>query len=250
MPEACAVTTIVRIFYPAALILPLLLAVPTAEAQIYSWRDAAGTLVISNRPAATGDAMTTYAVAGEGAIRTTTPAAERTAVSGRGRDRFDDLIDASAREHGVSPGLVRAVIQAESGFDPWAISPKGAMGLMQLMPATARDLGVRDPFHPGENIRGGVTYLARLLARYDQNVELALAAYNAGPANVERYGFKVPPFRETRDYVKKITARTDTASAAPRAPVIYKWTELIDGRATVRYTNVPPPTGTTFQTIQ
>jgi soluble lytic murein transglycosylase-like protein len=207
-------------------------AVP-AHAQIYSWRDASGTLVLSNKPRADRGEATTYAVRGAAAIRTTT----RPQSSARQR-QFDDLIEQYARVHGISADLVRAVIQAESNFNPRAVSAKGAMGLMQLMPATARELGVTDPFHPGENIRGGVTYLARLLARYDQNVELALAAYNAGAGNVERYGHAVPPFRETRDYVKKITA--NSAAAAPAAPVIYKWTELVNGQPKVRYSNVPP----------
>lgn len=216
---------------PAVLLLCLAVAVP-AEAQIYSWRDASGTLVVSNKPRTPGGGeMSTYAVRGASEIRATRPAPR---VDGR----FDDLIEHYATEHGVSPALVRAVIQAESAFNPRAVSHKGAMGLMQLMPATARELGVDDPFHPADNIRGGVTYLSRLLTRYDHNVELALAAYNAGPGNVERYGNTVPPFRETRDYVRKITARS---AVAPRPdPIIYKWTEVVAGQPKVRYSNVPP----------
>jgi soluble lytic murein transglycosylase-like protein len=205
-----------------------------AEAQIYAWRDSSGTLVLSNTPRADRGEVTTYAVRGAAAIRTTTKP-ER---SERQR-QYDDLIEQYARAHGVSADLVRAVIQAESNFNPRAVSSKGAMGLMQLMPATARELGVSDPFHPADNIRGGVTYLARLLAKYDNNVELALAAYNAGAGNVERYGNAVPPFRETREYVKKITANSGIAAAVPPA-VIYKWTELVNGEPKVRYSNFPP----------
>src|SRR5262245_50917816 len=224
----------------AALVICLTSAVP-AQAQIYSWRDAAGTLVLSDKPRPDGlGEMTTYAVRGSAAVRTTAKP-----EAARDQGRFDDLIEQHATSQGVSPDLVRAVIQAESGFNPNAISRKGAMGLMQLMPATARELGVDNPFHPDENIRGGVTYLARLLARYDQNVELALAAYNAGPASVDRPGNAVPPYRETPAYVRKITAKARGTDAAPPPPqvVIYKWTEIVDGRPLVRYSNVRPSTG-------
>lgn len=229
-------------------VVSVLAAAVPAQAQIYAWRDASGTLVLSDRarPAAEGE-MTTYAVRGSSDLRTTTRPAAPTQQS-----RFDDLIEHHARAQGVSPDLVRAVIQAESNFNPRAISRKGAMGLMQLMPATARDLGVDHPFQPADNIRGGVTYLARLLARYDQNVELALAAYNAGPANVERYGNAVPPYRETRDYVRKITARSSAAAVAPAPlpapPTIYKWTEMVDGQPRVRYSNVQPA-GVSYETV-
>ena len=209
-----------------------------AFAQIYTWRDDAGHLVLSNKPQAGATEVATYAVPGRSMMRTTTPPAKA-----QTRARYDDLIEQHAANHGLSPDLVRAVIQAESGFNPRAISAKGAMGLMQLMPATARELGVNDPFRPDDNIRGGVSYLAQLMTRYNQNLELALAAYNAGPGNVERYG-AVPPFRETRAYVKKITGATSSSKPpAPRGPVIYKWVEVVDGKSRTRYSNIPPREG-------
>jgi soluble lytic murein transglycosylase-like protein len=204
-----------------------------AAAQIYSWRDAAGRLVLSDRPNA--DKSATYEVHGAAAIRATTPL-----LSAKKSAPFDAAINEHARRQGVAADLVRAVIQVESAFNPSAVSNKGAMGLMQLMPATAQELGVTNPFDPEQNIRGGVTYLKQLLNRYDQKVELALAAYNAGIGNVTKYG-TVPPFKETRNYVDKIT------KAAPSAPVsvntIYKWIELVEGKPVTKFSNKPPAAG-------
>jgi soluble lytic murein transglycosylase-like protein len=206
-----------------------------AFGQIYTWRDDAGHLVLSNQPRTGAVEVPTYAVPGRSMMRTTTGPDKSSA-----RVQYDDLIEHHAANHGLSADLVRAVIQAESGFNPHAVSPKGAIGLMQLMPVTARELGVTDPFRPDDNIRGGVLYLAQLMARFDQNLELALAAYNAGPGNVERYG-AVPPFRETRAYVRKINgALSPTEPPGPRGPLIYKWVEVVDGKARTRYSNIPP----------
>ena len=116
---------------------------------------------------------------------------------------YDDIIEEAAAEYDMDANLIRAVMQAESAFHPYAVSRAGAEGLMQLMPELADEMQVNDSFDPRENIMGGARYLKRLLEYHGGNLDLALASYNAGPGNVERYG-GVPPFRETRHYVKTI----------------------------------------------
>ena len=118
-------------------------------------------------------------------------------------------IDASARRYGLDPLLVRAVIQTESNFDPMAVSPKGAVGLMQLMPQTAQRYGVENRFDPAQNVEGGVRYLRDLLAMFDGDLTLALAAYNAGEGAVLKYGRRVPPYAESQQYVVKVRAFYD-----------------------------------------
>ena len=118
------------------------------------------------------------------------------------KDQYDRMILRSARNHRMEPALVKAVIAAESNFKPRAVSRVGAQGLMQLMPATARMLGVENPFHPAENVEGGTRYLRDMLDRYG-DLKHALAAYNAGPEAVDRYG-GIPPYPETLDYVSRV----------------------------------------------
>jgi soluble lytic murein transglycosylase-like protein len=224
----------------------VLLPAVQASAQIYAWRDVNGTLVLSDK---TIDAPTdVYTVEGAPTIRTTRKA-ERDVT-----ERYEDLVLAHSSANGLRPELVRAVIQVESGFNPRARSPKGAMGLMQLMPATARTLGVQNAWDPDDNIRGGTKYLRMLLDRYQGDERLALAAYNAGSGAVDRYGGTVPPYRETRDYVRKVGSaadgtRTGTGAGTgkgvtPGKLVIYKTIEVVDGRAIPRYSSEQPPAGT------
>ncbi len=118
-------------------------------------------------------------------------------------DEFSDFIELASKKYSVDPALVRAVIHAESGFNPKARSHKGALGLMQLMPATARRLGVFDASVPSKNIFGGVQYLSDLLARFNGDINLAAAAYNAGPEAVTKYA-GIPPYSETRVYVQRV----------------------------------------------
>jgi soluble lytic murein transglycosylase-like protein len=213
-----------------------------ADAQIYAWRDADGTLVLSDRAI---DAPTdVYTVTGAPKYVTTRPAENDIEY-----DRFETLIQEHSTRQALRPELVRAVIQVESGFNPRALSPKGAMGLMQLMPATARSLGVNNPWDPAQNIRGGTDYLRRLLDEYEGNEELALAAYNAGSGAVAKYGRRIPPYRETRDYVRKVGAAAGETGSSPRQKlIIYKTVEILEGRAIPRYSSERPSSGT-FQIV-
>jgi len=212
-----------------ALLTPL-----SADAQIYAWHDVNGTLVLSDRKLNEG-AMT-YTVPEASGSRTT-----KTALSEYSH-AYDSLVEEHAGRQTLRPELVRAVIQVESGFNPLARSPKGAMGLMQLMPATAKRLGVRNAYDPADNIRGGCAYLRQLLDRYDGNEQLALAAYNAGEGAVDRHGRNIPPFQETQEYVKKVGRISDVQNASLRQRIIYKTFEIVDDRVVPRYSSKKPAT--------
>ena len=224
----------------AGLMVAAFLAAPRpAEAQIYSSRDAKGTLVLSNHQLDPSAKRLDLPKA------PSVPAPKAVAATQRRRGaEYDGFIEAQAAAHGVRPELIRGVIQAESNFNPRALSPKGAMGLMQLMPATAAHLGVLNPFNAFENIRGGIAYLRQLLNRYDSNEALALAAYNAGPGAVDRHGVQVPPYQETQQYVKRILGSMPSAAAADvdvaSPKIIYKTTEVIDGYSVPRYSTAKP----------
>jgi soluble lytic murein transglycosylase-like protein len=218
----------------AAIALLLLSVASPSAAQIYSWRDAKGQLVLSDRPL--DPSARTFAIPKAPGVRVTRP------VPTAPPRAYDALIDEQAAAQGVRADLVRAVIQVESAFNPSARSVKGALGLMQLMPGTALEHGVGNPFNPAENIRGGVAYLRKLLDRYENNEELALAAYNAGPSAVDRHGSRVPPYRETRQYVQKIRGKTSVSDTA-RPRTIYKTTEIVDGKPVPRYSDTKPASG-------
>src|SRR5688572_7335837 len=205
-----------------------------AAAQIFTARDASGTTVLSNSRVERPTQI--YAVPGAPTYRTTTAG-----LPGRSA-AFEDLVIEHAQRQSLRPELVRAVIQVESGFNPDATSPKGAMGLMQLMPQTARSLGVLNAYDPADNIRGGTVYLRQLLNKYG-NEQLALAAYNAGPGAVDKYD-GVPPYRETREYVRKVGSKAGAGQAAgqPRA-IIYRSFEIVGDRVIPKLSQDPPRSG-------
>ena len=151
---------------------------------------------------------------------------------------FSDMITVASNRHGLPEELVKAVIRVESGFNPRAVSNKGAQGLMQLMPKTASILGVRDSFDPAENIDGGVRHLKALLERFNNNLPLALAAYNAGAGAVDQYR-GIPPYAETRAYVSRIIGILggDTIASAVIPSSTYRY---VASDGAVVYTNIPP----------
>lgn len=150
--------------------------------------------------------------------------------------RYTAAIHEIAREHRVSPALIEAMVRTESGFDPAAVSPKGAGGLMQLMPRTASALGVVDRFDPRESIRGGVRHLRYLLERYQGSVVLALAAYNAGEGAVDAHR-GMPPYPETQQYVQRVLQRAGLADSLASAEALYRYLGPDD---VVTYSNLPP----------
>lgn len=181
-------------------VLGLLAGASPAYADIFAFTDASGITHFSNVPSDSRFKL----------LITSPPESVMTPASAHGKDwlgtsaKYDAAIAGAAAANTVQPNLVRALIVVESGFNPRAVSKKGAIGLMQLLPATAKRYGVKDAYDPEQNIRAGTHYLKDLLARFDSNLELALAAYNAGEEAVERHGRHVPPFAETMNYVPNV----------------------------------------------
>jgi soluble lytic murein transglycosylase-like protein len=171
------------------------------HADIYMRRGPDGTLHFSNCP--TGEDWKLYARENRRQYRYASYAKPRRKSSPA---QYEGLISTVAKSYGLNPVIVKSVIEVESGYDPLARSSKGAMGLMQIMPQTANDLGVANPWDPTENVTAGTRYLSWLLRKYSGNLALALAAYNAGPSAVDSYG-GIPPYQETTEYVKNVLAR-------------------------------------------
>ncbi|MBX7186001.1 MAG: transglycosylase SLT domain-containing protein [Vicinamibacteria bacterium] len=203
-----------------------------AEAQVYLRRNADGVLEATDSPE-TSEFRLRFSAKGV--------LIHSRGFRSRARPEFDPYIEDAAAKFGVSSDLIRAIIRVESAFDEYAVSSKGAKGLMQLMPATARRFGVSNPFDPAQAIMGGTEYLAYLLGLFRGNIDLAAAGYNAGENAVLRYG-GVPPYKETRNYVVRVNAALGSApmvmsaSAESRAP-----TGSSSGSTTLGFSGSLPP---------
>jgi len=182
----------------------------SAHADIYQYVDDNGGVHFTNVPTGSKGNKPAKVYREQKKQSPLTAAVAQPAGDGRRNDHRDvvpvsylNIINTACSRFGVDPSLVHAIVKVESDFNPYALSRKGAMGLMQLMPQTADTMNVRNTFSPDENVEGGVKYLRYLLDRYEGNISLALAAYNAGETAVKKWG-TIPPFKETQDYVKKI----------------------------------------------
>lgn len=223
-----------------------LIAAP-ARAQIASYLDERGRRVYTNgddlapqsrRAAKPTEGAKQTAAAGQ-AVQQAADSDRRTRAQAIGRGTLDRLVQETAERHRVDPALVRAVVEAESNWNPWAVSHKGAQGLMQLVPGTAQRFGAADAFNPEQNVDAGVRYLRTLLERYGGDLNKSLAAYNAGEHAVDRVG-GVPRFRETRHYVQKVTntyfgsPSRDPSRAWNSSRPIYR---TVDDRGRTLFTN-------------
>lgn len=193
------------------------LATGTAGADVYKYVDSRGQVYYTDKPQHAGYRMilrtpppfsqTASYVGGDGIVRLGNRrkgARPMNASTLQNRRQYEPIIEAAASRYSLDPALLHAVIRAESGYNPAAVSNKGAAGLMQLMPATATRFGVRDRFDPEENIDGGARYLSELIDMFASDVRLAVAAYNSGENTVKKYGNQIPPIAETRTYVERV----------------------------------------------
>ena len=191
--------------FKPAIFLALVLPTVTFAGGIYKYVEKDGTIVYTNVPPKGAQARQARKVEGEFRPAPSPDAPSRISVRSRiAAGEFDAYIDEAAVRYKMPPALVRAVMHAESAFDPNAISVVGASGLMQLMPGTAREMYVKDIFDPKDNIEGGVRYLRVLANEFDGDMVKMVAAYNAGPEAVKKYGGQVPPYAETQAYVRKV----------------------------------------------
>lgn len=202
-----------RAFTLSVSLLMLSLCVPNAQADVYKYVDKYGRVYLTDRPDHGGYKLL---------VKTWKGWVEPRGISKKinveaNRKRFAEHISSAAKRHGLSQALLHAVITAESWYNPDAISRAGAVGLMQLMPATAARYGVADSRDPSDNIEGGSRYLRDLLKMFGNNLTLAVAAYNAGENAVIQYGYKIPPYAETQDYVRKVLDYYRQYAAADKA---------------------------------
>ena len=179
-------------------------ATSTAAPSVYTQRDANGQLIFSDAPIENGEMVRTsyQAQYGRPVATASCQGMTESKLSARA-NALTQTIESAAVTHKVDANLLRAIAQIESCFDQQAVSKVGAQGVMQLMPATAKELGVTDSFNAAQNINGGARYIAKMLKRFNHNHQLALAAYNAGPGAVEKHQ-GIPPYPETQNYVKKV----------------------------------------------
>jgi soluble lytic murein transglycosylase-like protein len=191
-----------RVFlYVCALILAAAVAGGSARADIYKYVDKKGVVHFTNLPSSPQYRL--YQKNNHESNYINGPVTYKIGMGGDEK-RYDSVIESLCRKYEMDTALVKAVIKTESDFDPFAVSSKGAQGLMQLMPGTARDMQVRNPLDPNQNLQGGICYLRKMLDMFDGDMKLALAAYNAGFNTVIECGWRVPNIPETRDYVQKV----------------------------------------------
>lgn len=181
-------------------------------ADVYKYRDARGHVLLTDKPMRGMKLVKRYNISSGRSVR---PGASLAEMQKR-RRQLVPLIEQAATENGLLPSLVHAVVRAESAYRADAVSAKGAVGLMQLMPGTAQRYGVSDRRDPAQNLRGGSAYLSDLLAMFDNDLQLALAAYNAGENAVIRYGRTIPPYPETQGYVRKVIRFYDAMKSGDR----------------------------------